>query len=206
VKLKDLEAILVKYIPEQSVPWVGQQIDKHGVHLSIKGGRSSKLGDYRSPYGGKGHRISVNLELNKEEFLVTFVHELAHLLCFEKHKHNVKPHGWEWKNIYIQVIHECMQLGFFSDELLPHLQNHIQSPGASSCSDPGLRAALRKEDPSNEIELHQLEEGTLFALGNHLFKKGTLQRTRFRCLNVKNKRYYLVNKHAPVSIVDRQSH
>lgn len=202
MKLKDLEAILEKYVPKQSVAWVGQQIDKYGVHLSIKGGRSTKLGDYRAPFAGKGHRISVNLELNKEEFLVTFVHELAHLLCFEKHKHNVKPHGWEWKSIYIQLVHECMQRGFFSDELLPHLQNHIQSPGASSCSDPGLRAALRREDPSNEIELLLLEEGVVFILGNHIFKKGALQRTRFRCLNIKNKRYYLVNKHAPVLIVD----
>ncbi len=202
LKIHDLEAVLVKYIPAQSVSWVATQIDRYKIHLSIKGGRSSKLGDYRAPFGGKGHRISVNLELNKDEFLVTFVHELAHLICFEKHKHQVKPHGIEWKQFYIHLMNECINQNFFNENLLPHLNNHILSPGASSCSDPGLRAALRSDNNSNEIELNSLKEGTLFALGNHIFKKGELQRTRYRCLNMRNKRYYLVNKHAPVLIVD----
>jgi SprT protein len=45
--------------------------------------RSSKLGDYRPPQRGLPHRISVNHNLNQHEFLITLIHEMAHLLCWE---------------------------------------------------------------------------------------------------------------------------
>ena len=39
------------------------------------------------------HRISVNGNLNKYSFLITLIHELAHLLTFTQYKNRVDPHG-----------------------------------------------------------------------------------------------------------------
>lgn len=186
-----------RYVPESSASWVTEMVFRYGVGLTIKKGRKSKLGDYRAPYGGKGHRISVNFELNKEEFLLTFIHELAHLVCFEEYRNKVNPHGKEWKKIYGTLMAEALRNKFFPDHLTPALHKHIHKPGATSCSDPELRLALSGEtDPG--IMLHQIAEGEVFKLGHMVFEKGPLQRTRYRCLNLANKRYYLVQKHASV--------
>lgn len=198
----DFQSRIARYVPDISAQWVTEKVFQYGIGLTIKKGRKSKLGDYRAPHSGKGHRISVNYELNKEEFLLTFIHELAHLVCFEQFKNSVPPHGREWKKIYASLMKEAIDAGFFPESLKPALIKHIQSPGATSCSDPELRIALSGEDESG-VYLHQISEGEVFRLGHMVFEKGPLQRTRYRCLNLANKRYYLVQKHAPVEKLDQ---
>jgi hypothetical protein len=195
---------IAKYVPEHSATWVTDMVFQHGIGLTIKKGRKSKLGDYRAPHGGKGHRISVNFELNAEEFLLTFIHELAHLICFEKHHHKVNPHGREWKQIYSGLMSDAIHFGFFHEDLRPALIRHIKAPGATSCSDPELRLALSGETDLGTL-LHQIDEGEVFKIGHMIFEKGPLQRTRYRCLNLANKRYYLVPKHAPIEKIDPES-
>ncbi len=200
ISREEFQKRITKYVPESSAPWVTEQVFRYGVGLTIKKGRQSKLGDYRAPFRQKGHRISINFELNAEEFLLTFIHELAHLLCFEQHKNKVNPHGNEWKRIYSQTLQEAINLGFFNPDLLPHLKRHLNKPGATSCSDPVLRKALNPGE--KETVLHELETGEVFKIGNMLFEKGPLQRTRYKCLNLTNQRHYLVQKHAPVEKVN----
>lgn len=199
ISREEFQKRIAKYVPESSAHWVTDHVFNHGVGLTIKKGRQSKLGDYRAPFRHKGHRISINYELNPEEFLLTFIHELAHLLCFEQYKNKVNPHGTEWKRIYSQTLQEAITLGFFPQRLLPHLNKHLNKPGATSCSDPVLRKALNPTE--NETVLHELETGEVFKIGNMLFEKGPLQRTRYKCLNLLNQRHYLVQKHAPVEKV-----
>jgi hypothetical protein len=197
----ELQERIKKYVPSGSEVWVSDQIISNKIFLSIKSGRSSKLGDYRSPRDRKGHRISVNAELNPWEFLVTFVHEVAHLLCFEKYHNKVKPHGTEWKTIYSELIKKCLDMGFFSAELTSVLECHIHKPGATTCSDPELHKALAVHGGKDHITLEQIAEGTNFRLGRHTFRKGEKQRTRFKCLNLLNNRHYWVQKHAPVEVM-----
>ena len=39
-------------------------------------------------------------EFRPYQFLTTFVHELAHLIIWEKYGHRAAPHGKEWKQCF----------------------------------------------------------------------------------------------------------
>src|ERR671921_814126 len=88
---------LEDFIPEGSAPFVFEYLKKYKVHLTITRGRKSVLGDYRHAIGNKNHRISVNGNLNRYAFLITLIHELAHLVTFMKFGNEVSSHGREWK-------------------------------------------------------------------------------------------------------------
>lgn len=90
------KAVLSKFLPEQSVHTIALWVRQYNFDLKITAGRSTKLGDYRSPFKGERHKITVNHNLNKYAFLITLVHEVADLTAFEKHSHRIKPHGEEW--------------------------------------------------------------------------------------------------------------
>ena len=91
---------LAAYLPEGSFEPVVAYIHHYKVHLTVTKKRKSVLGDYRHSGMGSNHRITVNGNLNKYEFLITLLHELAHLLTFELYKNRVEPHGKEWKSSY----------------------------------------------------------------------------------------------------------
>ena len=88
---KKLTEGLQKYLPEAALPTIVEWLVKYKVYLKITKKRATKLGDYRSPSKGYGHRISINHDLNPYSFLDVMVHELAHLITFEQYKRSVKP-------------------------------------------------------------------------------------------------------------------
>ena len=75
----DKVKILERYLPADAAPLIGRWIDYFKCEFKISRNRNSKFGDYRPPHDGKGHRISVNFDLNPYAFLVITVHEFAHL-------------------------------------------------------------------------------------------------------------------------------
>jgi hypothetical protein len=95
---------LAAFLPDGSFEKVVEYIHHFKVHLTISKQRKSVLGDYRHSGWGGNHRISVNGNLNKYEFLITLLHELAHLLTYEQYKNRVEPHGKEWKNHYSTLL------------------------------------------------------------------------------------------------------
>ena len=76
----------------------------------------------------------------------------------------------------------------------------MKNPAASSCADVDLLKALQYHEPEDGLKsLEELPENMEFMLdGNKTFRKGPLERKRFRCLNLSNKRYYFVNALARV--------
>src|SRR6266699_1008953 len=89
---------LGSFLPQGSVDEVIRFLHQYNVHLTITRERQSVLGDYRNKLVHKNHRISVNGNLNKYSFLITLLHELAHLLTYEKYGHRIQPHGAPWKS------------------------------------------------------------------------------------------------------------
>ena len=89
---------LQTYLPATGFEEVLYYLQHHKVHLTISRKRQSILGDYRHAHSDKNHRISVNGNLNKYAFLITLLHELAHLFTYEKFGHRVQAHGREWKD------------------------------------------------------------------------------------------------------------
>lgn len=199
-KLLSLSSQLKPFVPPQTEVKVAEMIIENNVHLKLTKHRASKLGDYRPPFRGEGHRITVNKSLNPFSFLITFVHEVAHLTCWNKFQNKVAPHGNEWKIEFQMLMKPFMTQHVFPENVLKALNNYMQNPAASSCADVNLLKALQNHQPEDGLQnLEELPENIVFVLdGNKVFKKGPLERKRFRCLNLTNKRYYFVNALARV--------
>ena len=90
---------LSRYIPEASAQLMFDYLNKYKVHLTITKERRSILGDYRHATHYQNHRISINGNLNKYSFLITLIHEIAHLVTFVQHGNRVSAHGREWKDL-----------------------------------------------------------------------------------------------------------
>lgn len=196
-----LEAGLSKYIPAPVVPLLATWVVEMKAHLRITKARNSKLGDYRHPYGDEGHRITINHNLNQFAFLITLVHEMAHLTTWDKYRNRVSPHGPEWKNEYKVLMREVVRLRVFPDDIYNALVSYMQNPAASSCSDESLQRTLRKYDTGikDSEHLEEIPENTLFALDNGMvMRKGPKLRKRYKCYEVNLKRYYMVSPLAEV--------
>lgn len=193
---------LKKYIPENSFAYLNAMLTREKVTLHIKSPRNSKWGDYRSPFGGAGHRISINSDLNSYAFLITLCHEIAHLLVWNEYRHKVKPHGREWKQAFQSVIKPLLEHRIFPEALHRQLILHMKSPKASASADLDLLRLLKSFDKEKALTLENISEGERFVLSNgHPFTKGELRRKRYMCTSLKNGRTYLIHPLAPIQIL-----
>ena len=186
------------YLPQGTFENVVHYLNKHKVHLTVTRERRSVLGDYRNAVRGKNHRISVNGNLNKYAFLITLLHELAHLLTYEKFGHRVNAHGKEWKLIYGNILADFANKKIFPEDIEKELRQSLNNPAASSCAEEGLIRVLRNYDEKKQHVklLEQLPKGAVFAIkDNRVFEKGEKLRKRFRC---KEKSTGLVYLFSPV--------
>jgi hypothetical protein len=184
---------LSKFIPAAAVPRVLEYLHQYKVHLTITRERKSILGDYRHATTDKNHRISVNGNLNPYAFLITLIHELAHLVTFIKFGHKVSPHGREWKDLYATLLKDFMGKEIFPPLVEQTLKQSMHDLPASSCADEGLMRVLKKFDRDNGmVMVEQLPEGQLFDIGEgRIFKKGKKLRKRFQCVEVQTGKLYL---------------
>ena len=197
-------AVLSKYIPEKAVPQIVQWIGELDFKLKIKKERSTKLGDYRAPMNGSNHQITVNYNLNKYSFLVTLVHEIAHLTTYNKYKNSVMPHGTEWKQEFRTMMQPFLDTDIFPVELLYAIRKYLTNPAASSCTDKNLYRALRLYDENSDstIYLEKLPLKTVFVFQGNLYEKGARVRTRYTCKEVRTGRIYLFNPLAEVEMFE----
>jgi SprT protein len=199
------QAILAKYIPAAAVSLIAEWIYAYDFKLKIKKSRSTKYGDYRPPLKHTNHHISVNHDLNPYAFLVTLVHEVAHLSNWKKHSHHVKPHGAEWKHEFRELMQPFFVLEIFPEDVNLALKSYLRNPAASSCSDLGLLRALKKYDKEEgSTFLEDLPLGTVFLFGKgRFFRKGERIRKRFSCTEEATARKYLFNPLSEVTVVAR---
>ena len=185
---------LQTYLPPNTFEAVRQYLHQYQVHLTVAKERKSILGDYRHRTHGKTHRISVNGNLNTYSFLITLLHELAHLLTFEKFGNKVQSHGKEWKFIFGQLLDQFIRHEVFPIDIKHALLQSLQNPAASSCADDVLLRVLKTYDKRKEnvVFVENLLEGQLFKTHDgKVFKKGEKLRKRFKCIEVATKRLYL---------------
>ena len=185
---------LRQFIPDQSAVLVLDYLNHYNVHLTITRERKSVLGDYRHATHASNHRISVNGNLNKYAFLITLVHELAHLVTFMEYGNKVQSHGKEWKQIYRKMLEEFIPLSPFPGDILSAIKKSLHDLPASSCADEGLMRVLKKydENPGNLVLVEQIEEGDCFSLEDkRVFRKGKKLRKRFQCVELSTGKLYL---------------
>ncbi len=197
-----LVQLLAEYLPSGTESAVALWFAPHDVELKISKPRATKFGDYRPPIQKAHHRISINNNLNPYAFLITLAHEFAHLLNWEKHQNTVKPHGMEWKREFQQLLIPFMTDQVFPPTVLRALQQYIQNPLASSCSDVNLMRVLKQFDDTNTTLLEQVPPGVVFSLnGKRFFVKREKLRKRFKCQDIHSKKYYLISPIAEVKIL-----
>jgi hypothetical protein len=195
---------LQDYLPPGTYEPVLTYLRQYRVHLTVARERRSILGDYRHRHGSNTHRISVNGNLNKYSFLITLLHELAHLLTFEKWGNKVASHGREWKATFGELLAQFLAHDIFPIDIKTVLLQSLHNPAASSCADEPLLRTLKlydeKRDGAQLVET--LPTGALFKTHDgRVFQKGEKLRKRFRCVEVATKRVYLFSGVYEVQVV-----
>ncbi|MFN5421850.1 MAG: SprT-like domain-containing protein [bacterium] len=185
---------LSDFLPPGSYPLVEPFLIQYKVHLTVTRSRSTVLGDYRNAHGSKAHRISINGNLNRYAFLITLLHELAHLITFIRFGHKVAAHGREWKQQFGELLKHLLLSAIFPEDIKTQLAASLQNPAASSCADLGLMRVLRKYDAKKDgvVLVEELVPGETFHIkGGRLFRRGEKVRTRIKAIEIKTGKVYL---------------
>lgn len=198
------DEILKRFIPEAAIPGVLTLFQSANVQLNITRTRTTKLGDYRPPQKVKYHKISVNHDLNRYHFLLTLIHEFAHLKNWEQHNEKAKPHGIEWKNAFSELMKPFLNEAVFPSELLPVLKKYMRNP-SSSTSNLDLLQHLRLYDKRTDyLTLNDIPDNAVFSIHNgFVFQKLQKMRKRYKCRRLDNKRIYLVSPLIEVSLIEK---
>lgn len=196
---------LVKFMPELAAPLCADLIMHYKLHLHVAVARKSKYGDY-APHLGKGNRITVNHNLSKFEFLLTFIHEVAHHTTYVKYGPKHDAHGAEWKQEFKICMHPFLMADIFPYDLKAAIAKHMNNPKYSHAADLNLLKLLRKYDEKapNKLVLDNLIQGTLFKMKNSsvVMEKQHKLRTYYYCVDIASKKAYRVHAMAEVEQVN----
>ena len=194
-------SLLQNHVPPPAVAYCFRIWQEHPFEFKLRKARASKIGDF-SCRPGKVARITVNHDSHPYLFLLTYIHEVAHLVVHRQSGWSAEAHGTEWKSAFNNMLRPLMTNNVFPEVLLKALDNHMINPKASSFSDAGLSACLRQYDErlQSATLLSQIPEGSLFGIRGRWFMKGQQKRTRIVCHEVKTRRKYLVSADAQVEV------
>ena len=198
-----MEAILYKYLPSEAVVPCFELIKNLGIYLKIVNERQSRHGDYQRLPNGQ-HKITINANLNKYRFLMTLIHEIAHLVAIEKYGKQIKPHGNEWKTTYQALMKPFLRPEIFPAELLSYLVIHFQNPSASSDTDVHLTLAMRQYDNGERAKYYvfELPTDSLFRTDDgRVFQKGDKKIKRYECKELSTGKRFVIQPHALVELV-----
>jgi len=196
---------LEQFLPTGSYEQVAPFFRTHTIHLTLTHERKSVLGDYRHPTINEPyHRISINANLNPYSFLITLLHELAHLFTFEHFQHRAQPHGKEWKTQFRHILIPFMGKRVFPGDVEKALLAYLHNPAASTCTDADLYKALYRYDehkPGFKLIDDLPENQTFETEDGQLYQKMEKLRTRTKCRNLTTGRMYFFQGIAEVKAV-----
>lgn len=194
---------LFQHVPAPAAAYCYALWENCPFQLKLTRSRQTKVGDFTSHKILTRCRITLNRDLNPYLFLLTYIHEVAHLHVYVRYGGHVDPHGEEWKNFFKKLMEPMLQPGIFPADVLVLLSKHMANPKASSFADAELTRALRAYDANAEqyTALSDIPEGSIFHFQGRYFRKGKLKRTRVVCSEVKTRRNYLVPAEVLVSHV-----
>jgi SprT protein len=190
-------AILQNHVPSAAVPYCVELWNKNPFDFRLRKSRVTKIGDFTFRRG-QMPRITVNRDLHSYLFLITYIHEVAHLVVHQTRSRSA--HGIEWKNMFQQLLEPLLNEQFFPHDLLKELRRHMIDPMATTFSDPALSKVLRTYDhpAASKTLLSDIPEGSVFEIRGRWFKKGIKRRTRVLCQELNSRKKYLVPIDAPI--------
>lgn len=195
---------LQDFLPPGTYEPVLEYLRRYKVHLTVARERKSLLGDYRHRIDGVNHRISVNGNLNSYSFLITLLHELAHLLTFEQHGNRVMAHGREWKSIFSAVLKQFLDHKVFPEDIEQELLLSLHNPAASTCAEDGLLRVLRRYDKgaASKLLVEEVPANGLFRTSDgRVFQKKEKLRKRYKGIELATKKVYLFSPVYEVEMV-----
>lgn len=203
-KREQIEQKLEKFIPAAFTGYVADLLFSSKVAFKVSKPRKTKLGDYRPPFKSDYHRITVNGDLNPYQFLITTLHEFAHMQTYIDHGWQVKAHGLEWQNKFSQLLSPLLDAEEIPRDIKLALRNSVNKPKASSCTDLALSRVLKRYDSEKHtlITVEELRENECFILNNKSFKRGKLRRKRYMCEEIGTGKLYLVHCLAEVERIE----
>ncbi|WP_425637182.1 SprT-like domain-containing protein [Algoriphagus yeomjeoni] len=197
-----LRQILSKRIPSFAVDYAVDLWEKEQFSFQTTASRKTKLGDFRFRSDRTIQTITINADLNPYQFLLTYIHEVAHLHAYVRYGRTIAPHGMEWKSTFQRLMFPILSTEIFPIDLLIPLRKHMSNPKASSSRDLFLMKEMSKYDEksihSDVIFLSDLKPGSRFLLSGREFEKGETRRTRVLCEEINSGRKYLIAQMAKV--------
>ena len=183
-KVGDQINVVRHYVPDAAIPILSKYFNYWKVNVVTVPRRNTKHGDFKILSQGV-HRISVNNSSNPYRFLITLIHEIAHLVAFKDFGYSIKPHGKEWKSCYQKLMIPFLNSEIFPKDLLNLLAFHFKNPRASTDVDFNLVIELNKFDPENEKNyIFELDSGTIFETDNgRKFVLGSKEKKDLKVMN-----------------------
>ena len=196
--MTEFKEILSKYLPSASLEPIIEFIVSNNVQLIITGKRKTKTGDYKPPQRNINfHRITVNYNLNSYEFLITLLHEFAHLLTWNSYKNKVLPHGKEWLENYYKLLNSEQYKEIFPKEISKVFEQIYEHPHITRTE---ISRILKKYDLESNLSLvEDLEFNICFETEDgRKFKKLEKLKKRYKCYCISDKKYYVFSPLAKV--------
>jgi hypothetical protein len=191
---------VINYIPENATELVLELLNEYPHVLKIVNQRQTKHGDFRTTIDGR-YQITINNSLNQYQFLLTLVHEIAHLATHLKYK-RIKPHGIEWKISFQHLMLPFVRPEIFPMSILPYLANYLKNPKASTDTDVNLSLAMKQfNKKSDKSFIFEVPLNGVFSFKDKTYIRQNKRRTRFECLELRSKRLYLFNQNVEVELV-----
>jgi len=199
---------LAKHIPVGAPEMIWPLIEDFNFNLKVTNDRVTKHGDYRRPIRKSDpHKISVNATLNPQAFLLTLIHEIAHMHAYEFFGNRIKPHGKEWKQVFATIADPFLAKHIWLPDVEHALKKYFRNPKASSGADSNLVRVLSNYDENQDLTLEDISEGDLFLLASRnrrWFKKGPKRRTRFLCTEIETGRDFTIHGLAKIIAANEQ--
>lgn len=203
IKMNNHLAIFQQYLPESTADYCFNLWKQYQFNFKVTRPRHSKLGDYCFRRD-RGHQITVNANLNPYSFLVTYIHEVAHLQTFKQYGNKPEPHGKEWKRYFRETFQPLLIPEILPTALIIPLNEYLKNPAATTQGALPLMNALRQFDADTDLDsivLTSLQTGENFELNGRVFTKGELRRTRFLCTDRQSGKRYVISSNALVKKV-----
>ena len=178
-------------IPKASLEYVKGLIKYENILFKLKNNRKTKHGDF-SVKKDFSVEITINSDMNSFRFLITLLHEISHFLVYKDFGFNTKPHGYQWKSKFKELLIPVINNEVFPDDILRPLAKYAVNPKASTDTDLDLSIALNKYNVNVSSYIFDLRKGDKFKASN---KKNYIvvgkRRKRYECLEIDSKKLYL---------------
>ena len=191
--------ILKKYIPKNSEDIYLRILSENKFRLIIKNPRQTKYGDFRPSHNNKPATITINNNLCEAQFHLTFLHEIAHLIAWNKYKNKIKPHGQEWFYEFKLLLKESLENNIFSKEIEHAIIKcfFLKQNYNNNCI--AIKKAIKAENSTDILTIENIPENTVFTLKNNKqFLKEKKRRVKYLCTETKSKKKYLVHELAEI--------